>query len=152
MLKKRILPCLDIRDGRTVKGVNFVGLRDAGDPVALARSYAAQGADELVLLDITATVEGRGTLLRIVEQVAEQIDIPFTIGNDLDCDLVLRGVGSDVASCQICFDRKQASLRKWQGAPPLMNGKQLDGAMPVQERAEFTVAGQRLVLFETSIS
>lgn len=77
---------------------------------------------------------------------------PFTIGNDLDCDLVLRGVGSDVASCQICFDRKQASLRKWQGAPPLMNGKQLDGAMPVQERAEFTVAGQRLVLFETSIS
>jgi imidazole glycerol-phosphate synthase subunit HisF len=83
MLKKRILPCLDIRDGRTVKGVNFVGLRDAGDPVALARSYAAQGADELVLLDITATVEGRGTLLRIVEQVAEQIDIPFTVGGGI---------------------------------------------------------------------
>jgi imidazole glycerol-phosphate synthase subunit HisF len=101
MLKKRILPCLDIRDGRTVKGVNFVGLRDAGDPVALARSYAAQGADELVLLDITATVENRGTLLRIVEQVAEQIDIPFTVGGGIrelaDAAALLR-VGADKIS------------------------------------------------------
>lgn len=83
MLKKRIIPCLDIKDGRTVKGVNFIDLRDAGDPVALSRSYAEQGADELVLLDITATVEGRGTFLQIVEAVAEQVDIPFTVGGGI---------------------------------------------------------------------
>lgn len=83
MLKKRIIPCLDIRDGRTVKGVNFVDIRDAGDPVALARSYAEQGADELVFLDITATVEARGTLIKLVERISEEIDIPFTVGGGI---------------------------------------------------------------------
>jgi cyclase len=83
MLKKRIIPCLDIRDGRTVKGVNFVDIRDAGDPVELARTYQTQGADELVFLDITATVENRGTLIRLVEQIAAEISIPFTVGGGL---------------------------------------------------------------------
>lgn len=80
MLKTRIIPCLDVKDGRTVKGVNFVGLRDAGDPVALARAYDAQGADELCFLDITASHEQRGTLLGIVTRTAEQCFMPLTVG------------------------------------------------------------------------
>ena len=80
MLKTRIIPCLDVRNGRTVKGVNFVGLRDAGDPVALAKAYDAQGADELCFLDITASHEGRGTLLDIVSATAEQCFMPLTVG------------------------------------------------------------------------
>jgi cyclase len=83
MLKKRIIPCLDIKDGRTVKGINFIGLRDAGDPVLLAKQYANQGADELVFLDITATVENRKTLFQLVEQIAREIDIPFTVGGGI---------------------------------------------------------------------
>lgn len=83
MLKKRIIPCLDIKDGRTVKGVNFVSLRDAGDPVELAAAYAAAGADELVFLDITATVEKRKTLAALVERIAERIDLPFTVGGGI---------------------------------------------------------------------
>ncbi len=80
MLKTRIIPCLDVKDGRTVKGVNFVGLRDAGDPVALARAYDAQGADELCFLDITASHENRGTLLDVVSATAEQCFMPLTVG------------------------------------------------------------------------
>lgn len=80
MLTKRIIPCLDIKDGRTVKGTNFVNLRDAGDPVALAAVYAEQGADELVFLDITATVDERKTLIELVRNVAHTINIPFTVG------------------------------------------------------------------------
>lgn len=83
MLTKRIIPCLDIKDGRTVKGVNFVGLRDAGDPVELAARYAEEGADELVFLDITATVEKRKTLVELVKHVAEAINIPFTVGGGI---------------------------------------------------------------------
>lgn len=83
MLKKRIIPCLDIRDGRTVKGVNFVDIRDAGDPVELAGNYVQQGADELVFLDITATVENRKTLIELVNQVAQAINIPFTVGGGI---------------------------------------------------------------------
>lgn len=83
MLSKRIIPCLDIKDGRTVKGVNFVGLRDAGDPVELAARYSAEGADELVFLDITATREKRKTLLDLVEKVAREITIPFTVGGGI---------------------------------------------------------------------
>ncbi|MEY3349154.1 MAG: imidazole glycerol phosphate synthase subunit HisF [Bacteroidota bacterium] len=80
MLTKRIIPCLDIKDGRTVKGTNFVNLRDAGDPVELAGHYAAQGADELVFLDITATNEKRKTLASLVNRIARAINIPFTVG------------------------------------------------------------------------
>tara|TARA_B100001778_G_scaffold78361_1_gene63235 strand:+ start:153 stop:908 length:756 start_codon:yes stop_codon:yes gene_type:complete len=83
MLSKRIIPCLDIKDGRTVKGVNFVGLRDAGDPVDLAEIYSKEGADELVFLDITATHEKRKTLLDLVTRVAERINIPFTVGGGI---------------------------------------------------------------------
>lgn len=83
MLTKRIIPCLDVKDGRTVKGVNFVNLRDAGDAVELAAVYAEQGADELVFLDIAATVEGRGTLLELVRRVAHTINIPFTVGGGI---------------------------------------------------------------------
>ena len=83
MLTKRIIPCLDIKDGRTVKGVNFVGLRDAGDPVDLADLYSKEGADELVFLDITATHEKRKTLHDLVTRVAERINIPFTVGESV---------------------------------------------------------------------
>lgn len=83
MLCKRIIPCLDIRDGRTVKGINFEQIRDAGDPVELAARYSALGADELVFLDITATVERRKTLLPLVERIAAQINIPFTVGGGI---------------------------------------------------------------------
>ncbi|ALL04966.1 imidazole glycerol phosphate synthase subunit HisH [Pedobacter sp. PACM 27299] len=83
MLSKRIIPCLDVKDGRTVKGVNFVDLKDAGDPVELAWQYARQGADELVFLDITATHERRKTMIEMVKSVARQLNIPFTIGGGI---------------------------------------------------------------------
>lgn len=83
MLKKRIIPCLDIKDGRTVKGVNFINLQDAGDAVELAQAYSDQGADELVFLDITATVEKRKTLAELVRRIARAINIPFTVGGGI---------------------------------------------------------------------
>lgn len=83
MLTKRIIPCLDIKNGRTVKGVNFEGLRDAGDPVELARRYSEEGADELVFLDITATLEKRRTLVELVTRIAKEINIPFTVGGGI---------------------------------------------------------------------
>ncbi|HHC79803.1 MAG TPA: imidazole glycerol phosphate synthase subunit HisF [Flavobacteriia bacterium] len=83
MLTKRIIPCLDIKNGRTVKGINFINLRDAGDPVALAKVYAENGADELVFLDISATEERRKTLINLVLRVAEQVNIPFTVGGGI---------------------------------------------------------------------
>ncbi|MGE4584630.1 MAG: imidazole glycerol phosphate synthase subunit HisF [Sphaerochaeta sp.] len=83
MLAKRIIPCLDIRDGRTVKGINFVNLRDAGDAVELAQAYSRFGADELTFLDITATVENRGTLRSLVRRIADHIGIPFTVGGGI---------------------------------------------------------------------
>src|SRR5512136_579373 len=84
MLKKRIIPCLDIKDGRTVKGVNFIDIRDAGDPVELAKKYVEQKADELVFLDITATIEKRKTLAGLVTRIASEINIPFTVGGGID--------------------------------------------------------------------
>ncbi|ATL42057.1 imidazole glycerol phosphate synthase subunit HisF [Elizabethkingia sp. HX WHF] len=84
MLKKRIIPCLDIKDGRTVKGINFEGLRDAGDPVVLAQKYVEEGADELVFLDISATQEKRKTLADLVERIAQEINIPFTVGGGIN--------------------------------------------------------------------
>ena len=83
MLTKRIIPCLDIKEGRTVKGTNFVDLRDAGDPVELGALYAQQGADELVFLDITATVDDRKTLVNLVREVARHVNIPFTVGGGI---------------------------------------------------------------------
>jgi len=94
MLAKRIIPCLDIKNGRTVKGVNFVDLIDAGDPVELAKQYAIAGADELVFLDISATLEARATTLDMVLQVAEHVNIPFTVGGGIssieDVDALLK--------------------------------------------------------------
>jgi cyclase len=83
MLKKRIIPCLDVKNGRTVKGINFVNLRDAGDPVEMAATYAQQGADELVFLDISASQEERSTRIEWVQQVARHINIPFTVGGGI---------------------------------------------------------------------
>jgi cyclase len=83
MLTKRIIPCLDIKNGRTVKGVNFLELRDAGDPVELAERYSKEGADELVFLDITATLEKRKTLVELVTRIAKHINIPFTVGGGI---------------------------------------------------------------------
>jgi len=101
MLKKRIIPCLDIKDGRTVKGINFIGLRDAGDAVELAKRYVLEGADELVFLDITATVENRKTLTGLVQRVAEEINIPFTVGGGIstlaDAQAIIRA-GADKVS------------------------------------------------------
>lgn len=84
MLKKRIIPCLDIKDGRTVKGINFVDIKDAGDPIELAKKYVIEGADELVFLDITATLENRKTLIDLVKKVAQEINIPFTVGGGIN--------------------------------------------------------------------
>lgn len=101
MLKKRIIPCLDVQNGRTVKGVNFVDIRDAGDPIALAARYARQGADELVFLDITATVERRKTAAAIAARVAAEINIPFTVGggiSSLDDAKAIIGAGADKIS------------------------------------------------------
>lgn len=101
MLTKRIIPCLDIKNGRTVKGVNFVDLKDAGDPVELAKKYAETGADELVFLDISATEERRATLIDLVRKVATAINIPFTVGGGIssvaDVDVLLRN-GADKIS------------------------------------------------------
>ena len=83
MLAKRIIPCLDVRNGRVVKGVNFVNIRDAGDPVELARFYSDQGADEIVFLDITATSDGRATVADVVERTAEQVFVPLTVGGGI---------------------------------------------------------------------
>ncbi|HPM12054.1 MAG TPA: imidazole glycerol phosphate synthase subunit HisF [Bacteroidales bacterium] len=98
MLAKRIIPCLDIKDGRTVKGVNFLELRDAGDPVELGAMYAEQGADELTFLDITATLERRDTLVSLVKKIALHLNIPFTVGGGIksiaDVDALL-AAGAD---------------------------------------------------------
>jgi cyclase len=111
MLTKRIIPCLDIRDGRTVKGINFEDIRDAGDPVELAARYAAQGADELVFLDITATIEKRKTLHELVNRIAHQIDIPFTVGGGIssveDVSLLLQQGADKVSVNSAAFRRPE---------------------------------------------
>ncbi|MEM6737796.1 MAG: imidazole glycerol phosphate synthase subunit HisF [Bacteroidota bacterium] len=100
-LKKRIIPCLDIKEGQTVKGINFVDIRNAGDPIELAKRYVKEGADELVFLDITATVEGRRTFAELVEHISEEINIPFTVGGGIssvsDAKILLKA-GADKIS------------------------------------------------------
>ena len=113
MLTRRIIPCLHIKDGRTVKGTNFVNLRDAGDPVALAALYAKQGADELVFLDITATVERRKTLAELVNRVAHHVNIPFTVGGGIasveDVSILLQN-GADKISVNTAAFKKPALI------------------------------------------
>lgn len=115
MLTKRIIPCLDIRDGRTVKGVNFENIRDAGDPVELGALYAEQGADELVFLDITATNEKRKTLSELVNRIAHHINIPFTVGGGIssieDVSVLLRH-GADKISVNTSAFRRPALIRE----------------------------------------
>ncbi len=111
MLTKRIIPCLDIKDGRTVKGTNFVDLRDAGDPVELGALYAQQGADELVFLDITATVEKRKTLSELVKKIARHVNIPFTVGGGVksieDLDVLLNSGADKVSINTAAFHNPQ---------------------------------------------
>ncbi len=111
MLTKRIIPCLDIKDGRTVKGTNFVDLRDAGDPVELGRLYAEQGADELVFLDITATVEKRKTLVDLVNRISHQINIPFTVGGGIssvqDVRVLLQHAADKISVNTAAFKRPE---------------------------------------------
>ena len=105
----RIMPCLDMQNGRVVKGVHFVDIRDAGDPVECARAYCEAGADELALLDITATVEGRGTMLEVVRRVAEETTVPFTVGGGIaDCasGAAVLEAGADKISCSSAAFRK----------------------------------------------
>jgi imidazole glycerol-phosphate synthase subunit HisF len=108
MVKKRVIPCLDVASGRVVKGVNFVDLRDVGDPVELATRYSELGADELVFLDIAATVEGRGPILQVIERSAEQLTIPFTAGGGIsglvDAQALLRAGADKVALNRAAFD------------------------------------------------
>src|SRR5688572_9097869 len=115
MLCKRIIPCLDIKDGRTVKGTNFIDLRDAGDPVELAALYAKQGADELVFLDITATNEKRKTLAALVNRVAHQVNIPFTVGGGIssvdDVNILLQN-GADKISVNTAAFNNPALIRQ----------------------------------------
>ncbi|MBH45400.1 MAG: imidazole glycerol phosphate synthase subunit HisF [Flavobacteriaceae bacterium] len=115
MLTKRIIPCLDVKDGRTVKGVNFVDLRDAGDPVALAERYTQEGADELVFLDISATEQKRKTLAALVLKVAAALDIPFTVGGGIssvaDAKTLLRN-GADKVSINSAAVRRPALINE----------------------------------------
>lgn len=115
MLTKRIIPCLDVHGGRVVKGVQFVNLRDAGDPVAVAAAYDAAGADELVLLDITATHEGRQTMLSLVRAVAKQVFIPFTVGGGISTVEEIRTVlraGADKVSLNSAALHRPALVRE----------------------------------------
>jgi cyclase len=119
LLAKRIIPCLDIRNGRTVKGVNFENIRDAGDPVELAQNYSLHGADELVFLDITATIEKRKTLVELVSRVAANINIPFTVGGGIstmeDVAELLRN-GADKISVNSAAFRDPPLIRSMAGA------------------------------------
>ena len=108
MVKKRVIPCLDVAAGRVVKGVNFVGLRDVGDPIELATRYSELGADELVFLDITATVEGRGPIIDVIERSAHELTIPLTVGGGItvlaDARALLRAGADKVAVNRAAFD------------------------------------------------
>jgi imidazole glycerol-phosphate synthase subunit HisF len=118
MLKRRIIPCLDIRDGRTVKGVNFINLKDAGDPVELAKIYAEQGADEIVFLDITATIENRKTLASLVGRIAKNINIPFTVGggiHDIEDVSVMLQAGADKVTINSAAVRRRELISEIAG-------------------------------------
>jgi len=136
MLTKRIIPCLDIKNGRTVKGINFVNLRDAGDPVELAKIYAENGADELVFLDISATEERRKTLSNLVLNVAKQVNIPFTVGGGIssikDVDTLLQ-CGADKVSINSSAVKRPELINELSGKfgnqciVVAIDAKQIDG-------------------------
>ncbi|MBL4707987.1 MAG: imidazole glycerol phosphate synthase subunit HisF [Flavobacteriales bacterium] len=140
MLKKRIIPCLDIKDGRTVKGVNFLSIKDAGDPISLAKRYVAEGADELVFLDITASIEKRKTLLGLVEQIAAEINIPFTVGGGInsleDADALIQA-GADKVSVNSSAVKRPELIRELaknygsQAVVVAIDSKQIEGEWKV---------------------
>ena len=114
MLAKRIIPCLDVKDGRVVKGVNFVGLRDAGDPVELAKFYSQEGADEIVFLDITATSDNRDTIADVVRRTCREVFVPVTVGGGIGG---VAGMVASVPTCSVLYtlvreavDRKNAKI------------------------------------------
>lgn len=115
MLKKRIIPCLDIQNGRTVKGINFLDIKDVGDPVELAQKYVQEGADELVFLDITATIEKRRTLAELVERISAEINIPFTVGggiNSIEDVRLLLNAGADKVSINSSAIKRPELIRE----------------------------------------
>ena len=115
MLAKRVIPCLDVKDGRVVKGIQFLGLKDAGDPVELASTYDRQGADELTFLDITASAENRGLIFDIAARVAEQVFIPFTVGGGISTIEDIRrilSVGADKVSINSAAVRNPELIRQ----------------------------------------
>jgi len=151
MVAKRIIPCLDVKDGRTVKGVNFVGLRDVGDAVELGAEYARQGADELVYLDISATVEGRGTFVNLVRRISERINIPFTVGggiSSLDDAARLLDAGADKISINSAAVRNPSLIDEIAGkygsqfVVLAVDAKKVSGA-GVDERWQITTHGGR---------
>lgn len=151
MVAKRIIPCLDVKDGRTVKGVNFVGLRDVGDAVELGAEYARQGADELVYLDISATVEGRGTFVNLVRCISERINIPFTVGggiSSLDDAARLLDAGADKISINSAAVRNPSLIDEIAGkygsqfVVLAVDAKKVSGA-GADERWQITTHGGR---------
>lgn len=151
MVAKRIIPCLDVKDGRTVKGVNFIGLRDVGDAVELGAEYARQGADELVYLDISATVEGRGTFVNLVRRISERINIPFTVGggiSSLDDAARLLDAGADKISINSAAVREPSLIDEIAGkygsqfVVLAVDAKKVSGA-GADERWQITTHGGR---------
>ena len=122
MLAKRIIPCLDVRDGRVVKGVNFVNIRDAGDPVELAKYYSDQGADEIVFLDITATSDARDTVADVVERTASQVFVPLTVGGGIrtleDFRRLLRAGADKISVNSAAVAIRPSSPRRRSGLVP----------------------------------
>lgn len=148
MVAKRIIPCLDVKEGRTVKGINFVGLQDVGDAVELGRMYAEQGADELVYLDISATHEGRNTFTSLVERIARNISIPFTVGGGIatiDDAARLLDAGADKISINSAAVRNPALIDEIAGkygsqfVVLAVDAKQIDGVWRIT-----THGGRRL--------
>ncbi|MBS5480856.1 MAG: imidazole glycerol phosphate synthase cyclase subunit [Clostridiales bacterium] len=156
MYAKRIIPCLDIKDGRVVKGINFLSLRDAGDPVETAAAYAAAGADEVVFLDITASHEGRATVVDLAARVAQQLDIPFTVGGGIrtveDFRAVLLQGADKISINSAAIDRPEliaeAAAKFGSQCVVVANGGRLNTGLDALEwarRAEALGAGEILL-------
>ncbi|MCF6353383.1 MAG: imidazole glycerol phosphate synthase subunit HisF [Cyclobacteriaceae bacterium] len=155
MLTKRIIPCLDIKDGRTVKGINFKALRDAGDPIELAAYYSSQGADELVFLDISATAEKRKTFAALVQKIAQRINIPFTVGGGITSVEEARTLllaGADKVSINSAAIRNPLLIKELAGAFGSQCVVVAIDAKKVEEQWEvFTIGGSKptgLTLFD----
>ncbi|WP_035566288.1 imidazole glycerol phosphate synthase subunit HisF [Hymenobacter sp. IS2118] len=154
MVKKRLIPCLDVRDGRTVKGIQFEGLRDAGDPIALAARYAQEGADELVFLDITATNQRRKPLTELVRDVARVLDIPFTVGGGIstvaDVEALLLS-GADKVSINSAALARPALIAELAGrfgsqcVVVAVDARLVDGEWQVMTRAGTVATGREAV-------